>query len=151
MKLAEALLLRSDLQKKLSSLKSRVFANVKVQEGDEPSENPEQLLIECQRLISEISQLVERIHLTNAQTQLDNGKSLISQLNERDTLAQRHKLLIQTIEEAKADSDRYSYREIRWQSTVDIAGLYKQADDIAKKLREINLTIQSANWQIDLL
>ncbi len=44
MKLAEALLLRSDQQKKLASLKQRINANVLVQEGDEPSEDPNELI-----------------------------------------------------------------------------------------------------------
>ena len=44
MKLAEALLLRSDQQKKLASLKQRINANVLVQDGDEPSEDPNELI-----------------------------------------------------------------------------------------------------------
>jgi hypothetical protein len=44
MKLAEALLRRADMQKKLASLKSRIAENVKVQDGDTPSENPNELL-----------------------------------------------------------------------------------------------------------
>ncbi|HCK31879.1 MAG TPA: septicolysin, partial [Acinetobacter ursingii] len=36
MKLAEALLLRSDLQKKLLSLQQRIHKNVLVQDGDTP-------------------------------------------------------------------------------------------------------------------
>ncbi|HAV48009.1 MAG TPA: septicolysin, partial [Psychrobacter sp.] len=34
MKLAEALLIRSDMQKKLAQIKGRIRSNVKVQEGD---------------------------------------------------------------------------------------------------------------------
>ncbi len=41
MKLAEALLLRSDLQKKLASLRERIVANAVVQEGDKPHEAPD--------------------------------------------------------------------------------------------------------------
>ncbi|KCW30188.1 DIP1984 family protein, partial [Acinetobacter baumannii] len=44
MKLAEALLLRSDQQKKIISLKQRINANVLVQDGDQPSEDPNELL-----------------------------------------------------------------------------------------------------------
>ncbi len=44
MKLAEALLLRADLQKKTSSLRERIVANAVVQEGDEPREDPKALL-----------------------------------------------------------------------------------------------------------
>jgi len=46
MKLAEALMLRADIQKRIDQLKQRLLRNVKVQEGDRPAENPEALLSE---------------------------------------------------------------------------------------------------------
>ncbi len=44
MKIAEALLLRSDMQKKLASLRERVGQNAVVQQGDEPHEDPTKLI-----------------------------------------------------------------------------------------------------------
>jgi hypothetical protein len=38
MKLAEALLIRSDMQRKLSSLRERITSNTLVQKSDQPSE-----------------------------------------------------------------------------------------------------------------
>ncbi len=52
MKLAEALLLRSD-QQKIISLKQRINANVLVQDGDQPSEDPNELLKQVFSLIQE--------------------------------------------------------------------------------------------------
>ena len=46
MKLAEALSIRKDLQKRVQQLGQRIQNNVKVQEGDEPSELPEELMKE---------------------------------------------------------------------------------------------------------
>ena len=43
MKLAEALNLRADLQKRIAQLKERLANNVKVQEGDSPAEDPKAL------------------------------------------------------------------------------------------------------------
>ncbi|KCX73549.1 hypothetical protein J567_4320 [Acinetobacter baumannii 754286] len=57
MKLAEALLLRSDQQKKLASLKQRINTNVLVQEGDEPSEEPNDLIKQVFSLIQEFQKL----------------------------------------------------------------------------------------------
>jgi hypothetical protein len=34
---------------------------------------------------------------------------------------------------------------------VSVAGLQKQADDLAMKLRKINIVIQANNWQINLV
>ena len=151
MKLAEALLIRSDMQKKLAQLKGRIRSNVKVQDGDTPSEDPNALMIDASQIITELSILIERIHRTNAIAKTDKGQSILTLLVERDTLEMRHKLLIEAIEAADTEADRYSHREIKWNIIVSVAGLQKQADDIAMKLRKINIVIQSNNWQIDLL
>lgn len=151
MKLAEALLLRADMQKKLASLKSRIAENVKVQDGDEPSESPSDLLTQASLVIGELYALIALIHRTNATAVLANGKTMLTTLTERDELAERHRLLQSAIENAKTEGDRYSYREIKWQKVVDIASLQKQADDIATKLRNLNIELQAANWQIDLI
>ena len=55
MKLAEALLIRSDLQKKLFQLKARIANNVKVQDGDSPNEDPNALIIEANQVITELA------------------------------------------------------------------------------------------------
>ncbi len=151
MKLAEALLLRADLQKKLASLKSRINENVKVQDGDEPSESPEELIVVANQLIGELYTLIDKIHRTNATTILDNGKTMLTVLTERDEMSERHRVLQSAIDHAKTSSDRYSLREIKWQKTVDIKALQKQADDISMQLRQLNVAIQEKNWTIDLL
>ncbi len=151
MKLAEALLIRSDMQKKLAQLKGRIRNNAKVQEGDIPSEDPNELIVSASQVISELTGLIERIHRTNAIATTESGQSMLTLLVERDTLEMRHKLLIDAIEAANSEADRYSHREIKWHVLVSVASLQKQADDIAMKLRQINIIIQSNNWQINLI
>jgi hypothetical protein len=46
MKLAEALILRADYQKRIEQLKAILIRNAKIQEGDAPAEKPEELLKE---------------------------------------------------------------------------------------------------------
>ena len=151
MKLAEALLIRSDIQKKLAQIKGRIRNNVKVQDGDTPSEDPNTLMIDASQIITELSVLIERIHRTNAIAKINTGQSMLTLLVERDTLEMRHKLLIEAIEATASETDRYSHREIKWNIMVSVAGLQKQADDIAIKIRKINIVIQANNWQIDLI
>jgi hypothetical protein len=43
MKIAEALALRADLQKRLEQLKQRLVKNARIQEGDSPEEDPVEL------------------------------------------------------------------------------------------------------------
>ncbi len=80
MKLAEALLIRSDMQKKLAQLKGRIRSNVKVQDGDTPSEDPNALMIDASQIISELSNLIEHIHRTNAIAKTDKGQSMLTVL-----------------------------------------------------------------------
>jgi len=50
MKVAEALALRADLQKRLEQLKQRLVKNARVQEGDKREEDPAELqteLVSC--------------------------------------------------------------------------------------------------------
>ena len=61
MKLAEALNLRADLQKRIAALKERLIRNAKVQEGDVPAEDPVILLKELDNNIIELEKLIKSI------------------------------------------------------------------------------------------
>lgn len=151
MKLAEALLLRSDQQKKIASLKQRINANVLVQDGDKPSEDPNELLQQIFAVTQQSQKLVYAIHQTNALAKLKNSRSLLELLTQRDELAERHKILSSAISNTHREPDRYSSREIKWHKVIAVSSLQKQADDISAKLRDLNVLIQASNWQIDLL
>lgn len=62
MKLAEALLLRADIQKKLSSLQVRAQKYAVVQEGERPAEDPKELLRQIEAVAGELQQLVFAIN-----------------------------------------------------------------------------------------
>lgn len=149
MKLAEALLLRADMQKKLASLKQRLERNIQIQEGEVPDENPEELMINAQQTNDELHALIAKIHRTNALAMIDNTP-MLDILVERDKLIERHKIIMSALTPARQVTQRYSNREIKWVVTIPVRNLQRQADDVAEKIRLINIKIQSANWQIDL-
>lgn len=151
MKLAEALLIRADMQKKLASLKSRIEKNIQVQEGEKPDEDPQDLMKEAQQVNNELHQLISQIQQTNATAMLDDDKSMLAVLIERDTLLERHKIIMSALNKARQLNQRYSPREIKWLVTIPVKDLQKQADDVSGKIRQVNTRIQSANWQIDLV
>ncbi|PIG08812.1 DIP1984 family protein [Comamonas sp. 26] len=150
MKLAEALLLRADLNKKLASLRERINRNAIVQEGETPKEKVEDLLAEATSALEEQQKLVRTINTANESTRLADGRLLADVLALRDTLIARHSLLTATIAATHKDVDRYSQREIKWIAQIDVANLQKQADDLSRKIREVNVTVQAANWQIEI-
>ena len=60
MKLAETLILRADCQKRFAQLKSRLLTNAKIQEGDKPAENPQELIRELEGVAGELVDLIKR-------------------------------------------------------------------------------------------
>ena len=58
MKLAEALALRADLQKRAAQLQTRLNNNAKVQEGERPAEDPQGLLAELDTVMEELEALL---------------------------------------------------------------------------------------------
>lgn len=68
MKLAEALLLRADLQKRIEQIKNRLRNNIMVQEGEAPSEEPEDLLREFLSCQNELATIIKRINKNNNTT-----------------------------------------------------------------------------------
>ena len=150
MKLAEALLLRSDLQKKLASLRERIVANAVVQEGDKPHEAPDVLLKEAFGVLGELEDLISRINKTNLDVKLPDGRTLTEAIARRDTLIGQHALLVASIAGCRKEPDRYGVREIKWVATLEVAKLQKQADDLAKNIRELNGLVQQANWGAEL-
>jgi hypothetical protein len=150
MKLAEALLLRADLQKKLASLRERVAQNAVIQEGDPVHEDPNELLREAFGVLKQFERLVFLINEANLLHKLPDGRTLTEAIAHRDALAQQHALLLAAVAATKQDPYRYSAREIKWVATLDVAKLQAQAEDAARRLRELNARVQETNWKVDL-
>lgn len=150
MKLAEALDLRADTAKRLSQLSERLIANAKVQEGDSPAEDPVELLEELERLTDQLENLISRINLTNSKTMYE-GKTLTEMIAAKDTLSLKSSVLRNFLASASAKTDRYSNKEIRIVSTVNVRKLQKRSDDISEEIRRLNVKIQELNWSADLL
>ena len=150
MKLAEALLLRAEMQTKLTNLRERIAASALTQRGDKPAESAEKLIKEAVGIMGDLKSLIVRIHETNAQAKLADGRTLTEAIAERDRLKQHHALLRHAAAATKGEPDRYSPREIKWVPQLDSAKLHNQSDDIAGSIRELNAKIQEANWKIIL-
>lgn len=151
MRLAQALILRADYQKRIEQLKQRILNNAKVQEGDLPSEDPQALLSELGRLADDLVSLIQRINQTNAQTQLDAGQTLADALARRDMLKIQHGIYRDLAQAATIKHDRYSKSEVKFQSSVNVAEIQHQADEFARAYRDLDALIQEANWRTDIV
>ena len=150
MKLAQALILRSDTQKRIEQLKVRLLSNAKTQENEKPSEDPKLLLKELDKLTSELFRLICSINLTNSSAKFD-GISLTEMIAKKDALTLKANVLREFATSASQKVDLYSNSEIKILSTVDVAALQKQVDALSKEIRELEMKLQEANWAVDLV
>ncbi|MBR0500939.1 MAG: DIP1984 family protein [Bacteroidales bacterium] len=149
MKLAEALNQRADLQKRIAQLRDRLSNNVKVQEGDQPAEKPDDLFKELEGSLRQLKDMIVCINRTNQETVWE-GRTLTEMIAEKDVMTMHLGALRSTLEAANVRSDRFSRNEIKFVRTVDVNALQKKVDDLSRDLRELDSRLQQANWMTDL-
>jgi hypothetical protein len=151
MKLAEALALRADAQKRLAQLRQRLIASARHQEGERPAEDPTALLAEAERIADELESLIRRINRSNLATALEDGTTLTEALAERDVLALRRQVYADLANAASVRQDRYSRSEVKFVSAVEVPEIQRRVDELSKRYRELDTRIQAANWSTDLV
>ena len=151
MKLAEALVLRADYQKRLEQLKFRLIRSAKVQEGDEPDENPTRLLDELEDVATRLAELIRRINRTNSVATLQNGVTFSDALATRDVLLKRRGVYAELANAAAIGLERYSRSEVKFKSTVSVSEIQSQVDALSREYRELDSRLQEANWAIELV
>ena len=150
MKLAEALNIRADMQKHVVQLKERIDSNVKVQEGDQPAEQPSLLFTELQEVLTRLQVLISKINLVNTKTVID-GKTMTEMLAEKDVLKMKLEIFRSAYSNAIIKCERYSRNEVRYVSAIDCESLQKKIDTISKQYRELDLKIQEINWSTEIV
>lgn len=122
-----------------------------MQEGEEPAEDPSELLAETDRAFSRMLELIQAINRTNAKTPCAGQQTIADALAERDATGKRRDLLSAVAEAAGTRQDRYSKSEVKFVATVSVAQLRKQVDELSKRYRELDTRIQELNWKTDLV
>lgn len=105
MKLAEALSIRTDLQNRIDQLKSRLKYSTKAQEGEQPSENVNELYKELDECLLQFEVIVYRINRTNMQT-VHEGETLTQMIARKDTLKLRLTVMCDLLKHV-VENDRY--------------------------------------------
>ena len=150
MKLAEALNERADIQRRIAQLKARLLNNSKVQEGEKPAEDPNDLLNELNFCVQRLEELIARINKTNCYAK-DGSVSITELIAHKDVLAQKLGIYRDFLNSASAVVNRITKTEIKIQPSVDVRALQKQIDMMSKAYRETDTKIQELNWTTELL
>ena len=149
MRLAEALIERKALKGKIKNLEERLDRVAKVQEGDRPTEDPTALLQQLREALEAMERLVAQINRTNI-AQRTGDRTIMEAIARRDRLTAEHQALRRLAQQATPTRDRFARNEIRFVPTVDAAEIEREADEVARALRELDKEIQAANWTIEL-
>ncbi len=151
MKLANALSQRSELQTRIRQLETRLNNNALVQEGEQPAEDPMELLKELEEDYARLEELISAINRTNNSTRTEDGATLSDLLAKRDCLKGKLGGLRNFLNNASAMVHRHSASEIKIHSTVNVRQLQKKVDALSRELRELEETVQEKNWTTELL
>jgi hypothetical protein len=151
LKLAEALAERSDCQKRLEELKKRMTKSARVQEGEQPPEDSEELLAGSERVFARLLELICSINRTNAATSFDEKRNISDAIAERDITGKKRDHLAAIAEAAGTRQDRYSKSEVKFVATISVTKLHHDLDALSKHYRELDTRIQELNWKTDLV
>lgn len=149
MKLAEALQERSDLNRRIDQLSSRLVSNAIVQDGEKTPEDPNALMSELNAAIARLEDLIAKINHRNCATKVE-GKTLTELIAQRDCLTRKIQVYRNVLTEASNIARRATRSEIKILSAVDVTALQKQTDDLCQQLRKTDNLIQEANWKTEL-
>jgi Family of unknown function (DUF6847) len=148
---------RSDLQKRIAQLQDRLRACVVAQEGEEPPEDPGELMGEIDQLCTELEGLIAKINHANASAKLADGATVTEALARRDVIALRQGALRTAIKAATGQGgalgggfSRYSRSEICTVRHVRVSDLQDRLDALARQRRELDNRVQEHNWQAAL-
>ena len=151
MKLANALSQRAELQTRIHQLEARLYNNAQVQEGEQPAEDPRELLRELEEDYVRLEALISAINRTNNAARTEDGATLSDLLARRDCLRGKLGILRNFLDNASALVRRRTAGEIKVKSSVNVRELQKQVDGLSKELRQLEETVQETNWTTELL
>ena len=146
MKLAEALLLRSDLLKKIEHIQNRIRPVLIVSDDKKPQEDPAKLLAQLRTAIQDLEILVIRINKTNNEININGEGSLMEALVKRDSL----KMLSEKLRNIRYAAQIDNSGDANLKTTIDIKKLQTEMDQTGRAFREIDSKIQELNWLTEL-
>ncbi|MGO3184309.1 MAG: DIP1984 family protein [Aequorivita sp.] len=146
MKLAEALLLRADLLKKIEHLQNRIRPVLIVSDDRLPQEDPDKLLAQLRKTIQDLESIVIRINKTNNVTKVEGEGFLMEALAKRDSL----KMLSEKLRNIRYAAQINNSGENNLKTTINIKKLQAEMDQTGRSFREIDSKIQEINWQTEL-
>ncbi len=150
MKLGEAILKRDEYIKKQDELKKRVKSNVAVKDDNENNENPDELIKKYIEINNELSDLILKIDNKEHETKLHIGISISDAVKIRDKLYREMEIYKTVLKELNSKDYRNAKNEVKMKVLVNVKDIQAEADKLSKAYSDIDVIIQSSNWNVDL-
>ena len=122
-----------------------------MQEGEQPAEEPGELLQELDGSLKRLQLLMAQINLTNSTIRQEaSGKTITELIAARDTLKLRISAYRDLVYAASQTANRATRSEIKIHSAVDVRALQREVDALSRELRLTDNAIQELNWRTEL-
>lgn len=95
--------------------------------------------------------MIVAINFSNTHAKLEDGQTLTEAIAKRDVLRLQQGVIDKLIRSTGNPQCRMRGTEIKFITTIDIAKLQRERDDLAKAYREIDTAIQATNWNSELI
>lgn len=150
MKLAELLIERSEIQKRIAQMSSRLNDYATIQEGDEPPFKPDQMLKKLDALHVQLEESIKKINIVNMTTEFEPGITLADAVTKRDVMKSRRNIYQGLFTASVIRDSRYSKKEIKFVTTLDVDNILDVTDGLAKEIRILDSKIQLKNWEVEI-
>ncbi|MEI0478529.1 DIP1984 family protein [Brachyspira pulli] len=150
MKLGEALLKRDEYIKREDNLKKRLKSNVVLKDDNENNENPNDLIKEYIEVNNELSDLIIKISSKEHNTKLAIGITIADAINIRDKLYREMEIYKTVLKELNSKDYRNAKNEVKMKVLVNVKDIQTEVDKLTKAYNDIDVMIQSTNWNVDL-
>ena len=150
MKLGEALLKRDEYIKREDNIKKRLKSNVVLKDDNENNENPNDLIKEYIEVNNELSDLIIKISSKEHNTKLAIGITIADAINIRDKLYREMEIYKTVLKELNSKDYRNAKNEVKMKVLVNVKDIQTEVDKLTKAYNDIDVMIQSTNWNVDL-
>ena len=150
MKLGEDLLKRDEYIKREDKHKKRLKSNVVLKDDNENNENPNDLIKEYIEVNNELSDLIIKISSKEHNTKLAIGITIADAINIRDKLYREMEIYKTVLKELNSKDYRNAKNEVKMKVLVNVKDIQTEVDKLTKAYNDIDVMIQSTNWNVDL-
>jgi len=97
-----------------------------------------------------LEEIIKKINTINMISELETGMTMAEAVTKRDVMKNRRSAYSSLFTASAIQEDRYSKKEIKFVTTLDVDKIMDITDDLSRDIRLLDARIQAKNWQIEV-